>query len=201
MSGARLNGHAHAARRQQFEGLLFEHLPVMHAVARRLTRSATDAEDLVQETCLRAYRFFDGFEPGTNFRAWLLRILKNGFINAWHQRQSSPRVESLDLSEEAWQHHVASVAYSPFTSDPESELGRTLLREDIDEALASLPVEFRMVVILCLLEGFSYQETAEVLEIKIGTVMSRLHRGRKALQARLLSAARARGFAPPPTEA
>jgi RNA polymerase sigma-70 factor (ECF subfamily) len=180
--------------RAKFEDLLTEQIPVMRAVARRLTRNPKDAEDLVQDASLRAYRFFEGFEPGTNFRAWILRILKNVFINEWHRKQAIPPTDSIDDDESPWERHMSELSGSRALGDPEVELGRTLLGEDIDAAIVALPIDFRMVVTLCLVEGLSYQEAADALEIPIGTVMSRLFRGRRLLQARLLDNARARGF-------
>jgi RNA polymerase sigma-70 factor (ECF subfamily) len=183
-----------ADRRREYEALLLPELALLHAVARRLLRNPSDADDLVQEASLRAYRFFDRFERGTNFRAWILRILKNLFINDWHRRQAEP-VASLDDAEHALERHVALLVESP-ASSPALAFEQHALEGELEAAIRALPVDFRMVVILCLVEGLSYQETADALEIPIGTVMSRLHRARRVLQARLLGAAHEAGLLP-----
>ena len=187
--------------RRRFEALLFEQLPVLHAVARRLTRNPSDADDLVQEACLRAYRFFDRFEPGTNFRAWIIRILKNLFINDWHSRQAAPALVDFEAAELSYEHDTSRLSTLAALGDPEAALDRVLIAEDFEAAIGAMPAEYRMVVTLCLVEGFSYKEAADALEIPIGTVMSRLHRGRKHLQARLLDQARARGIGLTPSDA
>jgi RNA polymerase sigma-70 factor, ECF subfamily len=185
-----------AAVRNEFEELAFVHLPALHSFAYRLTRNPKDAEDLVQETFLRAYRFFDKFERGTNMKAWLFRILKNTFINEYRRRRAQPAEVDFDKLEGVYERQLEELS-GVRVENPETALDRTLMTEDIEEALGTMPEEYRMVVLLCLVEGFTYQEAADSLEIPVGTVMSRLHRGRKHLQARLLEHARARGFGGP----
>ena len=180
--------------REEFEELVFEHLGALHSFAYRLTAGADDADDLVQETCLRAYRFFDGFQRGTNLRAWLFRILKNTLINEYRRRRAKPVQVEFDEHAERYQARVETLL-GQRVENPEEELERTLLARDVEAGLASMPEEYRLVVVLCLVQGFTYQEAADALEIPIGTVMSRLHSGRKFLQARLLDAAQSRGFA------
>ena len=185
-----------AEARSEFEELAFEHLSALHAFAYRLTRNGKDAEDLVQETYLRAYRFFDKFARGTNMKAWLFRILKNTFINDYRKKKAQPAQVDFDKLEGAYESQIDQYQAGRI-ENPEEALGRTLMAEDIEEAMGTLPDEYRMVAILCLIEGFTYQEAADSLEIPVGTVMSRLHRGRKQLQMRLLEHARARGFGMP----
>jgi RNA polymerase sigma-70 factor (ECF subfamily) len=182
--------------RSEFEDLAFGHLQALHAFAYRLTRNPKDAEDLVQETFLRAYRFFDKFERGTNMKAWLFRILKNTFINEYRRRKSQPAEVDFDKLEGVYEKQLEELS-GVRVENPETALERTLMAEDIEEALGAIPEEYRMVVMLVLIEGFTYQEAADALEIPVGTVMSRLHRGRKHLQAKLIGHARARGLGLP----
>jgi RNA polymerase sigma-70 factor (ECF subfamily) len=180
-------------RRRDFEAIALPHLHALHAFAIRLTRDRAAAEDLVQETFLRAYRFFDRFEPGTNIRAWLFRILKNVFINDYRQQAARPPSVDIDLVAATLDDQVAAL-HSSSVASPEKALEQAILAADIDEAIAALPEEYRMVVVLCLVLGFKYQEAADSLQIPVGTVMSRLHRGRRFLQARLIGSARERGL-------
>lgn len=164
----------------------------MYAAAVRLTRNPTDAEDLLQETYLRAYRGFAGFREGTNLRAWLYRILTNTFINVYRKRQREPQTISDEEVEEWYLYNkLAGAAAEP---SAEAEVLERLPDEDVQEALASLPEQFRIAVILADVEGFSYREIAEILDIPLGTVMSRLHRGRRALEKRLWNVVRERGI-------
>ena len=164
-------------QKKAFQDLLMPQLGALYRTALRMTRRREDAEDLVQETIMKAYAAFDRFEPGTNFRAWIFKILTNTFINDYYRVRDREKHSSLEEM-------VEDVNFQPqfegFT--PEEMLLNTLTREDVLRAIESLPLEFRSVVILTLVEGFSYKETAEILDIPIGTVMSRLHRGRKILQ-------------------
>lgn len=160
-----------------FQELLTPELPALFRTALRMTRNREDAEDLVQEAVTKAFAAFERFEEGTNFRAWIFKILTNTFINNYYRLRDRQKVPSLDEMEEetSFQPSLEGVT-------PEEVLINTLTREDILRAIESLPLEFRAVVVLTLIEGFSYKETAEILDIPIGTVMSRLHRGRKLLQ-------------------
>jgi RNA polymerase sigma-70 factor (ECF subfamily) len=175
-------------RRKEFEKSALQHLDAMYGVALRLTRDERDAEDLVQDTFVRALRFHERFEPGTNMRAWLLRILTNTFINRYRKRQRERQLaDQLELGPD----HEALLSSESVQRlrDPESELQRGLLREELARAVDSLPEEFRVAVVLADVYGCSYKEIASVLDCPIGTVMSRLHRGRKALQAQLVEQA------------
>jgi RNA polymerase sigma-70 factor (ECF subfamily) len=169
-------------------------LDSLYGAALRMTRNPADAEDLVQETMLRAYRSFERFEPGTNLKAWLFRILTNAYINTYRKRQREPQkisqdqIEDFDLYQELKDHD------SRYQATPESIVLDSLVDSDILEAIEDLPDQFRLAVILSDIEGFSYAEMAEIMDVPMGTVMSRLHRGRKALQRRLWDLARDRGI-------
>ncbi|MGQ9746749.1 MAG: sigma-70 family RNA polymerase sigma factor [Candidatus Caldatribacteriaceae bacterium] len=164
-------------RKGSFQALLTPELGALFRTALRMTRNREDAEDLMQETIIKAFAAFDRFEEGTNFRAWIFKILTNTFINNYYRVREKQKLPSLEEMEE-------DVAFQPVFegATPEEALLNTLTREDIVRAIESIPLEFRTVVVLTLVEGFSYKETAEILDIPIGTVMSRLHRGRKLLQ-------------------
>jgi len=177
---------------ERFEAEVMPMLPSMYTAALRLTRNPTDAEDLVQETFLRAYRGFAGFEPGTNLRAWLYRILMNTFINAYRKKQREPQTISDDEVED-WYLYSKMVEGGAEPS-AEANVIDALPDEDVQEALQSLPEQFRTAVLLADVEGFSYKEIAEIMDVPIGTVMSRLHRGRKALEKRLWNVVRERGL-------
>jgi RNA polymerase sigma-70 factor (ECF subfamily) len=163
------------------------HLDALYRTALRLTRQPEDAEDLVQETYLRALRALHQYQDGTNLRAWLFRILTNTFINQYRRRARAPRSESIDQVEDFYLYrHLIDSGLQPATSEPEREVLERLADDDIIQALEELPFPFRQVVLLADVEGFSYKEIAAILNLKIGTVMSRLHRGRRRLQQLLL---------------
>lgn len=172
------------------------YLDSLYSTALRMTRSPQDAEDLVQETFLRAYRSWDRFEPGTNLRAWLFRILRNAFINDYRRRQASPREVDRLLSEADLEILAEAHSTEP-ASDPESRMIEGTLDADVQKTLESLPPEFRIVVVLSDIEGFRYREIATILGIPVGTVMSRLYRGRRALEASLLAFGRRRNYLGP----
>ncbi|MDQ3915488.1 MAG: sigma-70 family RNA polymerase sigma factor [Actinomycetota bacterium] len=169
-------------------------LDSLYASALRMTRNPADAEDLVQETMLRAYRSFDRFEPGTNLKAWMFRIMTNAYINTYRKKQREPKkisteeVEDFDLYQELKNHD------DQFSQTPERIVLDSLVDSDIIDAIDDLPEQFRLAVVLSDVEGFSYAEMAEIMDVPLGTVMSRLHRGRKALQKRLWELARDRGI-------
>jgi RNA polymerase sigma-70 factor, ECF subfamily len=183
-----------AADKDRFQRDALPLLDPLYAGALRMTRNPSDAEDLVQETMLRAYRSFDRFEEGTNLKAWLFRILTNAYINTYRRKQREPRkisqddVEEFDLYRELRNHDPN------FGETPETIVLDSLVDSDITDAIDDLPEQFRLAVVLSDIEGFSYAEMAEIMEVPLGTVMSRLHRGRKALQRRLWEVARDRGI-------
>ncbi len=172
---------------------LLGHLDTLYAVASRMTRGATEAEDLVQDTVVKAMRARDQFEPGTNLKAWLLRILTNTFINRYRrggmERDLFDGPDAEPLSD-GW----ISAATMRSMRDPEGEALQPLVEAELTRALDELPPEFRLAVILSDVEELSYKEIAEVMGCPIGTVMSRLHRGRKILQSRLRDHAVAMGI-------
>jgi RNA polymerase sigma-70 factor (ECF subfamily) len=180
------------ALRARFERDVLPLLPNLYGAALRLTRNPQDAEDLVQEAYLRAYRGFASFEEGTNLRAWMYRILTNTFINSYRKKQREPVTVQED--EVADWYLYDRLGESGVEASAESEVLERIPDEDVQRALEALPETFRMAVLLADVEGFSYKEIAEILDIPIGTVMSRLHRGRKALQKALWETVRERGL-------
>src|SRR5215212_380619 len=184
-------------RRELFEQEALKHLDALYRTALRMTRNPQDAEDLVQETYLRAYRFFDQFQPGTNIRAWLFKILTNNYINSYRKASSEPRNTSLEDTEEfSLYHQMARETPSGSLGwDVEAQVLDRFAEQDIRDAIENLPPAFRMSVLLADVEGFSYREIAEITGVSMGTVMSRLFRGRKLLQKALWERARAAGFA------
>lgn len=179
---------------QRFEEEALQHAQSLYGAALRMTRSPADAEDLVQETYLRAFRAWRQFEPGTNLKAWLFRILTNLYITSYRRRQREPSMVSAADAEDF--DLYASLANSRDASarSAESIVLEGLVDDDVKQALSDLPEQFRMAVLLADVEGFSYREIADMLDIPIGTVMSRLHRGRKALQRALMGLAVERGL-------
>ncbi|MCU0701500.1 MAG: sigma-70 family RNA polymerase sigma factor [Myxococcaceae bacterium] len=167
--------------RAEFEALVAPWLDTLYAGALRLTRNERDAEDLVQDTVMRAYRFFDKFEKGTNFRAWLFKILTNTFINGYRRQ-----VKERSLGDESERQSVEAQFFSADTTEqaqnPEDYLLQRVMSEDVLAAIDTLPIDFRMVVILADLQEFSYKEIADILDVPVGTVMSRLFRGRRQLE-------------------
>lgn len=164
----------------------------LFGTALRLTRNRQDAEDLLQETFLRAYAHYDGFQEGTNLKAWLFRILKNGFINGYRQKKAGPREIDLERGDSTFEAALEEV--TPPAATPEDELVARTLDGDVARAFAALPEDFRLVVDLVDLQDFSYREVADILEIPLGTVMSRLYRGRRLLEEALLAYGRRRGY-------
>ena len=176
----------------RFEAEALPLLPGLYSAANRLTRNAADAEDLVQETYLRAFRGFHQFQEGTNIKAWLYRILMNTFINSYRKKQRQPQTVSDD--EVADWYLYSKMSESGLEPSAEAEVIESLPDEDVQDALSSIPEQFRIAVLLADVEGFSYKEIAEITGVPIGTVMSRLHRGRKALEKRLWDVVRERGL-------
>lgn len=172
-----------------------QYAPQLYSAALRMTRNSADAEDLVQETYLKAYRSFGSFETGTNLRAWLFRILTNTFINTYRAKQRRPIESDLGDIEDLYMYRRLPSLGT--TRSAEDQLFDLFTDDEVKEALESLPENFRIPVLLADVEGFSYKEIAEMLDVPIGTVMSRLHRGRKGMQKRLWDYAEARGLAHP----
>lgn len=182
---------ASAEDRERFEGLVGEHLDGLFGAALRMTRNRTRAEDLLQETFLRAWRSFHTFKPGTNVRAWLYRILMNAYIDGYRKSEREPEiVDQEDVDEFYLYSKVHESEDFRRAGNPEEVLLNSLMDADVKGALDRLPEVFRNVVVLADIEGFSYKEIAEILSIPIGTVMSRLHRGRRQLQVKLWDYAR-----------
>jgi RNA polymerase sigma-70 factor (ECF subfamily) len=183
------------ADQANFEDDALQYTRQLYSAALRMTRNPADAEDLVQETFFKAYRAYHTFQEGTNLKAWLYRILTNTYINKY--RKDSRRPDETDLGD------VEDLyLYRRIGSEHSADAGRSvedlvldgLVESDIKAAVESLPENFRVPVLLADMEGFAYKEIAEILDIPIGTVMSRLHRGRKALQKALTEYARRRGL-------
>jgi RNA polymerase sigma-70 factor (ECF subfamily) len=183
--------------RAEFESTALPHVDALFGAAYRLTRNPRDAEDLVQEAMLRAYRFWDSFEKNSNCKAWLFRILTNTFINDYQKRKRSREVLNAALGEQQATDGVLVQEESAAQRDPEGILLDRTLSDDVARALGSLPEEFRLAVVLCDVEGFSYKEIAEIMECPIGTVMSRLYRGRRLLRKELYDFAVAQGIVRP----
>lgn len=179
--------------RREFEVEALPHMDVLYANALRLTRSPADAEDLVQETLLRAYRFFERFERGTNMKAWLLRIQYNAFVNRY-RRTTKERDITDSMAREPTGEDVVSRETLSALTDPVGTALRPMVVREIGEALELLPEEHRMVVVLADIEELSYKEIAEILGCPIGTVMSRLHRARRALRKHLVANAELHGL-------
>ncbi len=168
-----------------------------HAV--RLAGSSTDAEDLVQETYLRAFRSYGSFETGTNLRAWLFRILTNAHINRYRARKRRPDETELDDIEDLYLYRRLQDT-ARYGRSAEDQLMELFSESEVVEAVEGLPDAYRMAVLLADVQGFSYKEIAEILDVPVGTVMSRLHRGRKALQKELYGFAEARGLVATPSD-
>jgi RNA polymerase sigma-70 factor, ECF subfamily len=181
------------ADRDAFAASAMQYAPQLYSAAMRMTRNPSDAEDLVQETYLRAYRSYATFEEGTNLRAWLFRILTNTFINTYRAKQRRPQETDLGDTEDLYLYkNVRNI--DPSSRSAEDTLFDLFTDDEVKAALESLPDNFRMPVLLADVEEFSYKEIAEMLDIPIGTVMSRLHRGRKAMQKQLVEFATERGL-------
>ncbi|MGH8988761.1 MAG: sigma-70 family RNA polymerase sigma factor [Acidimicrobiales bacterium] len=181
------------AERGRFAELAMEHMPSLYSAALRMTRNPADAEDLVQETYLKAYRSFYSFAEGTNLKAWLYRILTNTYINAYRATKRRPEMSDVEDVEDLYLYHrLAPGEGSGRSAEDEALAGFT--DDEVKEAIEALPEAFRIAVLLADVEGFSYKEIAEITDVPIGTVMSRIHRGRRALQKTLSGFAQARGL-------
>ena len=192
------------ADRARFSELTMEYMQPLYTAALRMTRNPADAEDLVQETYLKAYRSFGSFEEGTNLRAWLYRILTNTYINSYRAAQRRPELSDVEDVEDLYLYkRLAGSGGSEPGRSAEDEALERFTDDDIKAALEALPENFRMAVLLADVEGFSYKEISDITDVPIGTVMSRIHRGRRALQKALHEFAAARGLVgsvPSPSE-
>jgi RNA polymerase sigma-70 factor (ECF subfamily) len=183
------------ADQSTFADQAMQYAPQLYSAALRMTRNQADAEDLVQETYLRGFRSFHTFEEGTNLRAWLFRILTNAYINRYRAKQRRPIESDLgDLEDLYLYRRIGSMEAAAASQSAEEQFLDLFPDDEVKKALEDLPDNFRLPVILADVEGFSYKEIAEMLDIPIGTVMSRLHRGRKAMQRALYDYAEARGL-------
>lgn len=181
--------------REDFTNDAMQYAPQLFATALRMTRNRADAEDLVQETFLKGWRAFDSYQQGTNLRAWLFRIMTNTFINKYNSQQRRPQETELDEVEELFLfRRMGAFDQSKMNQSAEDQMLELFTDEEVKNAIESLPETFRIPVLLSDVEGFSYKEIAEMLEVPIGTVMSRLHRGRKAMQKMLYEYAKERGL-------
>ncbi len=181
--------------RKAFQEEAVPHIDALYGTALRLTKSESDAEDLIQETMLKAFRYFDKYENGTNCKAWLFKIMHNTFINRY--RKKKKRKEYLiDDDYRPLQERAEAPEHTPFHENFESEeqLYFKMFGDEVKEALKQVPVDFRMVVLLADLQDFAYKEIAEIMDCPIGTVMSRLYRGRRMLQGQLAEYALSEGY-------
>jgi RNA polymerase sigma factor (sigma-70 family) len=176
---------------EQFEKEFMPYVDALYNFGFRLTLDEDDANDLVQETYMKAYRFFESYEPGTNAKAWLFRILKNSFINDFRKKSKEPA--KVDYQEVETYYNSDDID-EKITTDLRTETLQDMLGDEVANALNSLAVDFRTVIVLCDLEGFTYEEMAKILNIPIGTVRSRLHRARNLLKEKLREYARTMGF-------
>ena len=181
---------------QAFENACLEHLDALYAGALKLTRNPPDAEELVQDTYLKAFRFAHKFEWGTNLKAWLFRIQSNTFINNYRKRRNDRNYTEQVTTTESLYDEVLDREARAYASDPEAHAFTNFFKHDLNRALEELPEDFRIVIVLADIEGFSYKEISEMVGCPIGTVMSRLHRGRHLLQRELLDYAIQAGIVP-----
>ncbi|MFN7748208.1 MAG: sigma-70 family RNA polymerase sigma factor [Cyclobacteriaceae bacterium] len=180
-----------AEKQAVFDNEFMPHMSSMYNFGYRLTLNSDDAQDLVQDTYLKAYRFIDSFQKGTNAKAWLFRIMKNSFINDYRKKRKEPN--KVDYQEVEAYYNSEDVDRQ-ITPDLRVDVLQGMLGDEISNALNALDVDFRTVIILCDLEGFKYEEMAKILDIPIGTVRSRLHRARNLLKEKLTEYARQMGY-------
>ena len=179
---------------KEFEQEALPHMDALYNFALRMTGDGDDANDLVQDTFLKAFRFFDKFEKGTNCKAWLFRIMKNTFINSYRKKTKEPDKVDYEDVEKLYENVKPS---STDSAHLEKEIYDNLLDDEITSAIASLPDDFKTVIILSDIEGFTYDEIADFVDCPVGTVRSRLHRARKMLFAKLYKYANEKGYVKP----
>ncbi len=182
-----------ARKKAEFEALVMPHLEPLYGTAVRMTRNPQEADDLLQDTCLKAYRFLDKFQRGTNFKAWIFKILTNVFINRYRKLQRDREVRG-EVEKDGHYAHILAQGPAQDALRPEEMILDRLMSDDIREALEKLPPDFRMAIILSDVEEFSYKEIAEIMDCPVGTVMSRLYRARRQMQRLLYRHAVDRGF-------
>jgi RNA polymerase sigma-70 factor (ECF subfamily) len=182
-----------AEKQKLFSSLIEPQLQSLYSTALRMTHNKDNAEDLVQDTMFKAYRALDQFQQNTNFRAWIFRIMVNTFITGYRKAVKQPKKISFDDMEEFFLYNRLDENINLQETSKEEFLDN-FFDDDIKEALESLPYQFRLVVLLCDVEGFSYNEIASIIDAPLGTVMSRLYRGRKQLQRYLWNYAKTRGY-------
>lgn len=185
------NNYSTKAKDKIFNEEFMPHIRAMYNFAHRLTYDEDDAKDLVQDTFMKSYRFINSFHQGTNAKAWLFRIMKNSFINDFRKKSKQPT--KVDYQEVEGYYNSEGTQKS-VTTDLRIDTVKNLIGDEITNALASLDVDFRTVIILCDLEGFTYEEMAKILDIPIGTVRSRLHRARNLLKEKLQTYAHSMGY-------
>jgi RNA polymerase sigma factor (sigma-70 family) len=191
MSDNPLQNYSEKEKYQIFDAEFMPHIDSMYNFAYRLTMDEDEAKDLVQDTYLKAFRFISSFQRGTNAKAWLFRILKNSFINDYRKKSKEPA--KLDY-QEVETFYNSDEADSDITIDLRVETVQDMIGDEIANALNSLAVDFKAVIILCDIEGFTYEEMAKILDIPIGTVRSRLHRARNLLKEKLKDYAQSMGY-------
>lgn len=185
----------HVAEQGYFVDQAMEHMPSLYSAAMRLTHNRSDAEDLVQETYLKAYRAFGGFNEGTNLKAWLYKILTNTYINIYRAKARRPQIADVEDIEDLYLYRrIDGHGSGPMGRSAEDEVLERFTDDEVKAALESLPDTFRIAVILADVEGFSYREIADITDVPVGTVMSRIHRGRRALEKALAEYGLERGL-------
>lgn len=185
------------ADQANFAEQAMEYMDQLYSTALRMTRNKADAEDLIQETYLKGYRGFGGFTEGTNLRAWLFRILTNTYINSYRKKQRRPIETDLADVQDMFLYRRLGGDKADLSKSAEDTLMEHLAEGEIRTAIEDLPEQYRLAVLLADVEGFAYKEIAEILDVPIGTVMSRLHRGRKRLQEQLMEFGQRRGYVDP----
>ncbi len=188
------------ADQAEFAEQAMQYMDQLYSTAMRMTRNQADAEDLVQETYLKGYRGFGGFTQGTNLRAWLFRILTNTYINSYRKKQRRPVESDLADIQDMYLYKRLGGENADLAKSAEDALMEHLTEGEIRDAIEALPEQYRLAVLLADVEGFAYKEIAEILDIPIGTVMSRLHRGRKRLQEQLTEFGQRRGYVDVPVD-